>query len=159
MNIRIAAILIASCLATSNLVQAQTAIVTAQKSDVFRPKTGRFSDASGMAAPGAPVAAETRAVAPTAIAPIQAPKISFELRASDLNLKNAFLRWGEEHRQQVIWRLANEVPLDALGTVSATSLADALTQVAIAFQDKKEPFVVREWDNAIVIIPQWAARP
>lgn len=91
--------------------------------------------------------------------PVSIPRIVFELRASDRSLKNAFLRWAEEHRQQVVWRLSGDIPLDANGPVSAVSLADAMTQAAAAIADKQEPFVIREYDNAIVVLPRWAARP
>jgi hypothetical protein len=93
------------------------------------------------------------------VVPAPVPKIVFEVRASDKSLKNTFLRWAEEHRQQVVWRLSGDIPLDANGPVNAVSLADAMTQVAAAFWDKKEPFVIREFDNVIVALPRWAARP
>jgi hypothetical protein len=85
--------------------------------------------------------------------------ILFELRASDKSLRNAFQRWGEEHRRQVIWRLAGDIPLDAVASISSVSLVDALTQAALAFADKQEPFVIREYDNAIVVLPRWTVRP
>lgn len=99
--------------------------------------------------------------APEASAPVAAAprRLVFELRANDRSLKNAFMRWSEEHRQQVVWRLSGDIPLDANGPVYAVSLADAMTQAAAAFADKQEPFVIREYDNAIVVIPRWAARP
>ena len=147
---------------TACLAQATVASSRTVGTEVLRTKPGRFAEAAGMT-PSMPSAAasarEQRAVTTPVTTAMPVTKLLFELRGSDMNLKNAFLRWAEEHRQQVTWRLSNEVPLDAVGAITATSLVDAMTQVAVAFQDKKEPFVIREYDNTIVILPLWSVRP
>lgn len=91
--------------------------------------------------------------------PVPVPLILFDLRPSDRSVKNAFARWAEESKQQVVWRLAGDLPMDASGPVRATSLADAMTQVAASFSDKPEPFVIRQYDNALVVMSRWTARP
>lgn len=86
-------------------------------------------------------------------------RILFELKSTDATVKNAFLRWAEEAGAQVNWQMQSELPLDATGHIEAISLADAMTKVAQAFATRAQPFVIREYDNTIVVLPRWMARP
>jgi hypothetical protein len=96
---------------------------------------------------------------PVAHAAQSRPQATFALLAEDRTVRSAFLRWADQAKAQVVWQVDGDIPLDATGTVVGASLADAMTQVAAAFVDKKLPFVIREYDNAIVVLSRWSVRP
>lgn len=71
------------------------------------------------------------------------------------------------------WLLADDVPIDAPGPVRNSypdldsrlfegsnypELVEAMTVVARAFSKSRSPFVVREFDNTIVVQPRLSAR-
>lgn len=103
----------------------------------------------------APKAAVVQPVAPAAVSPARV----FELRRSDGNVKSAFLRWAEAAGKQVNWQLQSELPLDATARIEASTLAEAMTEVAKAFTTHAKPFVIREYDNTILVLPRMVARP
>ncbi len=144
---------------TPVLAQSSTATASAS-ADVLRTKTGKFAEAAGGAEPRAAAARPATATAPAkpSAEPVL-PLLTFELRATDGTVKNAFLRWAEEAKIQVNWQLQSELPLDAVGPVTGVSVPDAMTNVAKAFVDKPQPFVIREYDNTTVVLPRLLARP
>ncbi|ABD71937.1 hypothetical protein Rfer_4250 (plasmid) [Rhodoferax ferrireducens T118] len=116
-------------------------------------------------APNKKVAAPVNQVAPKPVvvqpvAPAATPPGRvFELRRSDGNVKTAFLRWAEAADKQVNWQLQSELPLDATARIEASTLAEAMTEVAKAFTTHAKPFVIREYDNTILVLPRLVARP
>lgn len=91
--------------------------------------------------------------------PVKPDMRLYEIMSTDINVKSTFLRWADAEKRTVIWNLDNDIPIDATGSFDAQNLAEAMTTVAQAFADKKVPFVIREYDNAIVVIPRWQGRP
>ncbi len=111
-----------------------------------------------VAAPEVHEVSKPAVVQPVATA-IAAPGKVFELRRSDGNVKSAFLRWAEAEGKQVNWQLQSELPLDATARIAASTLAEAMTEVAKAFTSHAKPFVIREYDNTILVLPRLVARP
>lgn len=84
----------------------------------------------------------------------------FTFLASDKTVDGAFSRWAEESKlgKKVTWRVARKPPLDALGDFEAENAVVAMTMVAASFENSRNPFVVEEYDNVIVVVPRIAAR-
>jgi hypothetical protein len=114
-------------------------------------------------------------VAPAAAKPVtQAPVArTYALEEKDRNLRAAFGRWARERGASMQWLLVDDVPIDAPGPVRNTypdldpqqfasssypDLVEAMTVVAHAFSKSRSPFVVREFDNTIVVQPRLSAR-
>lgn len=123
---------------------------------------------SALATPVAvPVAVKAVAVASVqAIAPV-APAAAitsglkrFTFQVNDKTVEGAFTRWAEEAKlgKKVTWRVARKPPLDALGDFEAESAVVAMTMVAASFENSRNPFVVEEYDNVIVVVPRISAR-
>ena len=96
---------------------------------------------------------------PSAVTPSPTRVMVFELRTTDGTVKNAFLRWAEDVGAQVNWQLQSELPLDATGRIEAATLPEAMTEVAKAFATRAQPFVIREYDNTILVLPRLVAHP
>lgn len=94
---------------------------------------------------------------------------TYELRESDKSVRNTFARWARQTGASVVWQLADDIPLDAVGKVGPgrsgiapsvlqesrhPSLVEAMVTVAKAFSNAKAPFVIREFDNAILVVPR-----
>lgn len=109
--------------------------------------------------PKTPPAVAPPAVIPAPVAPAPVPLRVFELRREDGTVKNAFLRWAEATGTQVNWQVQSELPLDAWARIEAATVAEAMTEVAKAFATRGQPFVIREYDNTIVVLPRLVARP
>lgn len=165
--------MLATCMFASGVCLAQTSIQ--RISAPFSPPQQR------VALPVAPAQTESRPPeqpghvgnptggdAPAFAAAIVAEP-PLELRESDRSLRNTFSRWGQDAGATVVWQLADDIPLDAVGPVpagrsglTATSLAEsrypklveAMVTIARAFSSAKAPFVVREFDNAILVLPR-----
>ena len=93
----------------------------------------------------------------------------YELRESDKSIRNTFARWARDAGTSVVWQLPDDIPLDAVGQVppgrsglapsalapsSHPKLVEAMVTVAKAFANSKAPFVIREFDNAILVMPR-----
>jgi len=108
--------------------------------------------------PVAPLAFPKQPIAVLPARP-EKPMRYFDILATDVNVKTTFLRWADVEKRIVIWNIDNDIPIDAAGSFEAADLAAAMTIVAESFTDKKVPFVIREYDNAIVVMPRWQLRP
>ncbi len=115
-----------------------------------------------------PTPAPLSAVAPGPVA------IPFELTLADADVRRAFERWARGFKA-LIWLLPPDLPIDAAtgpitphpaDQASATqaqsadpALVAAMMKVARSFESSKTPFVIREYDNAIVVRPRAGSRP
>lgn len=109
----------------------------------------------------AAVAAPALGATPVAANAVQGPTLKrFAFQASDKTVDGAFSRWAEESKlgKKVTWRVARKPPLDALGDFEAENAVVAMTMVAASFENSRNPFVVEEYDNVIVVVPRIAAR-
>ncbi|MDO8768395.1 MAG: TrbG/VirB9 family P-type conjugative transfer protein [Burkholderiaceae bacterium] len=105
--------------------------------------------------------ASVQAIAPVApVAAITSGLKRFTFQANDKTVEGAFTRWAEEAKlgKKVTWRVARKPPLDALGDFEAESAVVAMTMVAASFENSRNPFVVEEYDNVIVVVPRISAR-
>lgn len=100
--------------------------------------------------------------------------IPFELTLADADVRRAFERWARGFKA-LIWLLPPDLPIDAAtgpitphpaDQASATqaqsadpALVAAMMKVARSFESSKTPFVIREYDNAIVVRPRAGSRP
>lgn len=126
-----------------------------------------------------PIAPARLPVAPLPVAtppapPAPAPIVrTYSLEPADKNLRAAFGRWALARGASMQWLMADDVPIDAPGPVRNTypdldprqfsgssypDLVEAMTVVARAFSKSRAPFVVREFDNTIVVQPRRDAR-
>lgn len=111
-------------------------------------------------------------VAPASLVPPPAPR-PLVLEPGDKNLRAAFGRWARDRGANMQWLMTDDVPIDAPGPVRNTypdldpqqfagsnfpDLVEAMTVVARAFHKSRAPFVVREYDNTIVVQPRLSAR-
>lgn len=136
-------------------------------------------DAAPTAAPfkaTAPAPIDVRAAAATAAAAAAAAMAAnttpFELTLGDADIRRAFERWARNYKT-VVWALAPDLPIDAatglivphpLDVAAAAqsqnpTLLAAMMKVARSFESSKTPFVIREYDNAIVVRPRAGIRP
>ena len=109
----------------------------------------------------AAIAAPAPVAAPVAAPVVQGSMLKrFAFQASDRTVDGAFSRWAEESKlgKKVTWRAARKPPLDALGDFEAENAVVAMTMVAASFENSRNPFVVEEYDNVIVVVPRIAAR-
>lgn len=99
---------------------------------------------------------------------------AFRLDTNDRNVRTAFTRWAQSRGTTVQWLLNDDAPIDASGEVRNTyddmpssqfagyrvpELIEAMTVVARSFGRSRTPFVIREYDNTIVVMPRSGARP
>ena len=109
----------------------------------------------------AAVVAPAPVATPVAANAVQGPTLKrFAFQASDKTVDGAFSRWAEESKlgKKVTWRVARKPPLDALGDFEAENAVVAMTMVAASFENSRDPFVIEEYDNVIVVRPRIAAR-
>lgn len=128
--------------------------------DVPRSRAAVAEQASLPAAVTA-VAATVPVATPAVATAVQGPTLKrFAFQASDKTVDGAFSRWAEESKlgKKVTWRVARKPPLDALGDFEAENAVVAMTMVAASFENSRNPFVVEEYDNVIVVVPRIAAR-
>ncbi len=105
--------------------------------------------------------------------PQVAPRANFSLLANDGDVGKAFERWARERKASVKWLVGRDLPIDApaeiapdaddLANAMAANSADphlvaAMLKVARAFRTSKHPFVIREYDNTLVVVPRVGSR-
>jgi hypothetical protein len=96
----------------------------------------------------------------TQIKPMAPTLKRFALLETDKTIDGAFRRWAKEAglNKAVVWRLPGKLPLDVLGEFEAADAVSAMTKVAESFARSANPFVVEEYDNAIVLVSRITAR-
>lgn len=112
------------------------------------------------AATAASVSASAAAVTPVP-QPTGPARSKFALLPSDKTVDVAFSRWAREAglKKRVMWRVSTgKLPLDAVAEIEATSVVEAMTEVAKAFDSSAFPFAIEEYDNAIVVVSKISAR-
>lgn len=99
----------------------------------------------------------------------------WSLLVSDVTVERAFERWARERKVTLRWLVGRDMPVDAgaelvtpeMNDYEAAAragsadpeLAAAMMKVARAFAHSKSPFVVREYDNALLVVPKSETRP
>jgi len=94
---------------------------------------------------------------------------------TDGTVERAFERWARERRMTLRWLVGRDLPVDAgAETVvpdandfeaaaragsSDPELVAAMMKVARAYWKSKSPFILREYDNAMLVLPKSEARP
>jgi len=97
------------------------------------------------------------------------------LLLSDVTVEKAFERWARDRKATLRWLVGRDMPVDAAADAVVPDAVDfdqaategsadpeliaAMTKVAKAFWQSKSPFVVREYDNAILVVPRSETRP
>lgn len=141
-------------------VQLAKAAPAMPAADVPRTRAAVAEQAAIVAAV-AKVAATVLVAAPVVTPAVHVPTLKrFAFHANDKTVDGAFSRWAEESKlgKKVTWRVARKPPLDALGDFEAENAVVAMTMVAASFENSRNPFVVEEYDNVIVVVPRIAAR-
>ena len=102
------------------------------------------------------------------------PPATFSLLVSDVDVPRAFERWARERNVTLRWLVGRDHAIDA-GTPQVVpdpadvqlarnagsadpELVAAMVKVAKSFGKSKYPFVIREYDNAIVVQPKSGER-
>ena len=159
--------------ATSGHAADTPAPATSLAADVVRTINKPYAKPP-LATPSAPLpTAPPTPAPPPALAPGPVA-ISFELTLADADVRRAFERWARGYKT-LIWLLPPDLPIDAATgpiTPHAADLASTahaqsgdpallatMMKVARSFELSKTPFVIREYDNAIVVRPRAGSRP
>lgn len=98
----------------------------------------------------------------------------FSLQSTDGDVGRAFMRWALERGRSVKWLVSRELPIDAVATAVVPDPSDvakakaegsadpelvaAMVKVARSFSQGKNPIVIREYDNTIVVMPKSGSR-
>ena len=141
-------------------VQLTKAAPAMPAADVPRTRAA-VAEQAALVAAVAKVAATVLVAAPVVSPAVHVPTLKrFAFHANDKTVDGAFSRWAEESKlgKKVTWRVARKPPLDALGDFEAENAVVAMTMVAASFENSRNPFVVEEYDNVIVVVPRIAAR-
>lgn len=99
----------------------------------------------------------------------------WSLPMTDGTVEHAFERWARERRVTFRWLVGRDLPVDAGAEAivpdvndfdaaaragsSDPELVAAMMKVARAYWRSKSPFIVREYDNAVLVLPKSEARP
>jgi hypothetical protein len=132
---------------------------------------------SGQFKPAPPALIAPVAPATAVQSQIQRPREwqRWSLMVSDSTIERVFERWARERKVTLRWLVGRDLPIDAAAETIVPDVRDfdqaaaegsadpemaaAMMKVARAFKNSKAPFVVREYDNAFLVMPKSETRP